>query len=314
MAPTIQPIKSTSAVKRKDIRFIIVPNVGMRNEPADSQMLRVAAKCLSSVKDDMQAQLYGEFGSFFPAGSWCTNALLSLHPNDYVANFLARHKNEGRGLGRKTIVGVHIVRLSAQSTGNNIVPTLMWQFADFKESDVECAEAWGKTPAGQPLLLRVSPGAGAPRSKKGKEPEIAPSVPLYCYPEAMRRWQMKAFVGVPVNKPEASNRGSDPDRMDIDEIPPGQTGQEPADGSASAEMSVDDFSRYVDEQRAGSGPARPGRVPGPAPAAVPQFQPPARPAAGSGRSNDPLQIAGILHTSTTATPTPQPNRSHFNET
>lgn len=44
-------------------------------------------------------------------------------------------------------------------------PTLMWEIAGFKESDVQCAEAWGKTSVGQKLPLLAGPGVGTSVSK-----------------------------------------------------------------------------------------------------------------------------------------------------
>lgn len=239
MPPKLISKTLNSAAKKNDLRFIFVPEIGTREDPLEHHALGVVRKCLSSIRPDMTLPRYGGFGSFFPAGSWCSNALLSISPNSYVANFLARHKSGGqRNMNHKTLVGVHIIELDNSPAGK-FTPTLAWEIKDFHQSDAGCAESWGKIPIGDSLPLRVSSGAGAESSAKGKgkgkgkEKEVEEVVPLNCYPEIMRQWQPEAFSMPPAQGSDVEMAEDSDDKSDSDYQ------SSSSDASSSERMSVD---------------------------------------------------------------------------
>lgn len=212
-------------VALKELSFIIVPEIGLRYENTETQQmqLEIINMCLKlSGKHDLKnLSKYRAYGSYFPAGTWCVNALLATPPNSDITMLLARHKTwlqRGASLGHKTIVGVSIVELDAQP-GRPHSPTLVWEIGDLKEEDNGCAESWGAFKFGEQLpLLPGGPhpsqyGEGSAHGKgKGRAKDL-PNVPEKCYPEIMRKWQTEAAQG----QSAGGGTADDPTMVDDDD-------------------------------------------------------------------------------------------------
>ncbi|KAM0721840.1 hypothetical protein Q7P37_002765 [Cladosporium fusiforme] len=198
------------------LHTIIVPDVGVRYESTRTQrnQLSIIETCLKLADADLQnVPQYNRFGSFFPAGTYCINALLATPPNSDIVMLLARNKKGNFHLGHKTITGVSIIKLDGSSgqtgtrkTTNSV--TLLWHIADFKAQDKECAEKWRAFKFGEPLPLIPGGsdpsqyGEGSAKGKgKAKQTAAASPIPEKCYPEIMKKWQTQQTAGASTDDP-----------------------------------------------------------------------------------------------------------------
>lgn len=109
----------------------------------------------------------GSPGSYFPAGSWCFNALLGTNLNAPVVLFLAQHKRNNL-LGHKTLLGVAISNTkwlhdgvqtrtenSHHQDGDILGDTTsVWEVAAFRSGlDQPCAALWDRYQGGEKLPL-----------------------------------------------------------------------------------------------------------------------------------------------------------------
>lgn len=204
MYPPYRVPALSSHIKARDINFIIIPDVGARRELEEDTASQLVEACLKSTRryDRGILPLYGGSESFFPAGSWCANALLASPTNSQVSLFLARHRRptqQAPYFDHKVIAGVHIVKLD-HHPGSNPLPSLVWEIIDQFNEYAQCAKQWGRVPLGQPL----------PRYQAttilGSETPAGVQVPAICYPQHMRSWPAAATAS---NAPEQEGRPID---------------------------------------------------------------------------------------------------------
>lgn len=233
----------------QSLSTIIVPENSIAFQPMETaqRQLDIVDACLrsSTNQDHKRPPLYKEYGSFYPFGTWCANALLATPPNNDIAMFLARHKQAAYpGLRHKTIVGVSIFRLDGDSAEDSS-PALMWEVADFTNKDTECAKAWGAFKFGEKLPLvpttadEPQHGEDSARGTGDQRATASHHVPEQCYPDIMKAWRNQG-----ASHAQTASGGTADDPMDVDE----------GDNGGGDSMEGQESSRQTYE--------RPGAIPG----------------------------------------------------
>lgn len=158
----------TSVGHKSPVNLIVVPLIATPDEK--SMIVRVVIdRCLESA-GRYGAHVHtptGSPGSYFPAGSWCFNALLGTNLNAPVALFLAQHKRDNL-LGHKTLLGVAISNTKWLHDGVQTRPenshhqdgdilgdtNLVWEVVAFRSGlDWPCAALWDRYQGGEKLPL-----------------------------------------------------------------------------------------------------------------------------------------------------------------
>lgn len=133
---------------KRALDWIIIPEIDSSKGAKGMQTVHVAKRCLLSTgrQGETSGPGFDEPSSFFPAGSWCFNALLAAQSHTALVWLLASYKGTTDGLGHKTLTGVWITELSKASyptAGSSFKPTLIWRVSIASpDSDEKCATAW----------------------------------------------------------------------------------------------------------------------------------------------------------------------------
>jgi hypothetical protein len=138
LEPYISTRRLMSLEKMQMLSLIIVPDI------VDPLTTTIVNECLRNNERESAEgfPVFGAPGSFFPAGSWCYNALLATPQSSQVAWLIGTHKKLS-DLGVKTVMGVSITALEAQAGSNadtSSRPTLLWHIGKRKRHDVECVQ------------------------------------------------------------------------------------------------------------------------------------------------------------------------------